>query len=298
MAQTCILCPRNCKIDRETTVGFCGAPVLPRVAKVMLHPWEEPCICEGKGTGAVFFSGCALRCVFCQNHEISREIRGEEMNERALALCFLDLQERGASCLDLVSPTPYLDTLIPALKLAKKEGLSLRVVYNTSGYEKVESLKRLEGLVDVYLPDLKYRNAGFAQRYSGAADYFDYAFPALMEMHRQTGDPVIDGQRLLRGVIVRHLVLPGLWQDSLAILQALFDAFGTNGVILSLMRQYLPCFRAKDYPEINRRLTSLEYDRVTSFADKLGFARVYTQAKESATADFIPDFTNGAPCGT
>ena len=292
MANSCALCPRKCKVDRETSAGFCRAPLLPRVAKVMLHPWEEPCLCEGKGAGAVFFSGCSLRCVFCQNHEISQEIRGKEMTAEDLIKLFFDLEEKGASCLDLVSPTPYLETLIPALEQANKDGLTLRVVYNTSGYELPETLARLDGLVDIYLPDMKYKDPALSLRYSGAAGYFDFAFPALLEMHRQTGNPSFEGDRLLSGVILRYLVLPGLWRDSRAVLQAVFDAFGADGVVLSLMRQYTPCYRAKDFPEIDRKLTSLEYGKVTSFAQDLGFRWIYTQAKESANVDFIPDFTS------
>ena len=194
MARPCTLCPRRCGADRETKPGFCGAPLLPRVAKVMLHPWEEPCICFGKGAGAVFFSGCTLACVFCQNHEISRENRGRELDEDALTHLFFDLQEKGASCLDLVSPTPYLETIIPALKTAKKKGLSIPVVYNTGGYEAVETLARLDWLVDVYLPDLKYRSNDLALRYSGAKDYFAVAVKALLEMKRQAGPPRFSGE--------------------------------------------------------------------------------------------------------
>ncbi|MBP5289532.1 MAG: radical SAM protein [Clostridia bacterium] len=298
MAQGCALCPRKCGADREKAAGFCGAGALPRVAKVMLHPWEEPCICGGKGAGAVFFSGCALRCVFCQNHEISQSIKGKAMTKDDLAKLFLRLEEEGASCLDLVSLTPYLETLIPALEEAKKEGLTLRVVYNTSGYENVESLARLTGLVDVYLPDMKYKDPALSLRYSVAADYFDFALPALKEMRRQTGKPLFDGEKLLRGVIVRHLVLPGLWRDTRAVLQALFDAFGADGIVLSLMRQYTPCHRTKEFPEIDRLLTTLEYDKAVRFAEELGFCTVYTQAKESANTDYIPEFTENSQLDT
>ena len=290
MARNCTLCPRKCGADRGARVGFCRAPSLPRVAKVMLHPWEEPCLCDGKGAGAVFFSGCALRCVFCQNHEISQQIRGREMTKEALAGLFCDLEEQGASCLDLVSPTPYLETVIPAIQQARESGMRLRVVYNTGGYETVESLKRLEGLVDVYLPDIKYKDAALSKRYSGAADYYRFAFPALKEMARQTGSPRFSDGRLLSGTLARHLILPGLWRDSVDILRDLSEAFGTNGIALSLMRQFTPCYQTSRFPEIDRKLTSLEYDKVVAFAEEAGFQWVYTQAKESASSSFIPDF--------
>ena len=292
MTKGCTLCPHECGVDRKTAVGFCRCPHTARVAKVMLHPWEEPCICSGNGAGAVFFSGCTLRCVYCQNHKISREPEGKDFSPNKLANTFLELQEKGASCVDLVSPTPYLESVIPALESAKKAGLAVPVVYNTSGYENASCIRCLDGLVDVYLPDLKYKSPALSLRYSGAADYFERASAALAEMLRQTGKPRFHGERLLSGVIVRHLVLPGLYKDSFEILRALFDLCGADGAVLSLMRQYVPCYRAAEFPEIDRKLTTLEYEKVNDFAEKCGFFLVYTQKKESAAETYIPDFLN------
>ncbi len=289
--EKCTLCPRECKINRKTSIGFCGAPPFPVVAKAMLHRWEEPCICYGKGSGAVFFSGCQLRCVFCQNHEISAKVTGKEMDASALADLFMQLEEKGACNINLVSPTPYLDTIIPALEKVKNAGLSIPVLFNSGGYESTGSLKKLDGLIDIYLPDFKFYSAEFANRYAKAKNYADRALESILEMFRQTGFPKFDDRRLKQGVIVRHLVLPGASADSVKILELLASHLPQNAIILSLMRQYTPMFHASEYPELSRTVTSLEYNRVIKAAQKLGFEDIYTQEAQSIGAEYVPDFS-------
>lgn len=287
----CILCPRECGADRQKQIGFCGAASLPRIAKVMLHKWEEPCICYGNGSGAVFFSACPLRCVFCQNAEISRKAVGREMNERALADLFLQLEEKGACCIDLVSPTPYANTLIPALTLAKRGGLSIPVVYNCGGYEKASTLRMLQGLIDVYMPDFKFFDSSLSSSFSSAPDYAAQALSSMEEMLRQTGDLLWDGEHLKRGVMVRHLILPGHTDDSVAILEALSKHFPKEKIVLSLMRQFTPMPDSRSFEELTRRLTTIEYQKVLRKAKALGFEHIYTQKRDSASAEFIPDFS-------
>ena len=292
MNQTsCTLCPRNCKIDRKLAAGFCGAPYLPRIAKAMLHQWEEPCICYGKGSGAIFFSGCQLRCVFCQNHVISRQIRGKEMNEKDLCALFLSMEEQGACNINLVTPTPYLRTVIPALELAKKSGLSLPIVFNSGGYESVETLKQLRGLVDIYLPDFKFYSKELSSRYAKALDYAEKCTEAISEMLFQTGNAQLNEDRLIKGTIVRHLVLPGCTSDSISVLQLLRKHFSEDRIILSLLRQYTPMANSNDFPELSRPITSLEYSRVVNSARELGFTNIYTQSKQSVGEEYVPDFS-------
>ena len=288
----CQLCPRKCGVDRKRGIGFCGVGEKAVVAKVMLHRWEEPCICFGAGSGAVFFSGCQLQCVFCQNHEISCKIKGEAMERDSLSSLFLELEKAGACNLNLVSPTPHFRVIIPALRKAKEKGLSLPVVLNSGGYEKKETLELLSGLVDIYLPDYKFFSPSLAKCYAGAEDYPAVCQSAIAEMHRQVGSPVWEGERLKKGVIVRHLILPGASKDSIAILKNLRDSFGKEGVVLSLLRQFTPLHRAMDFPSLSRRITSLEYQRVEQCARQLGFRWIYTQGKSSASEDFVPDFSS------
>lgn len=297
--ENCTLCPRECGADRAVRTGVCRAPRKAVVAKVMIHTGEEPCIGFFPGAGAVFFSGCPLRCVFCQNHEISWNIRGEECDADALCETFLKLQEKGAACLDLVSPTPYLRTIVPALEKAKKSGLAIPVVYNTGSYEKAESLKILDGLVDIYLPDLKFYSSALSSRYAACRDYAEKAFTALDEMLRQAPRLVWkEPGKLGRGVIVRHLILPGQTNDSIALLSALAARAEPHSLILSLMRQYTPCHKAGEFPELNRKLTSLEYRKVVDRAFDLGFTNVYTQGKDSAGTELIPDFSTSQASGS
>ena len=291
MGELCNQCPRKCNVDRSRALGFCGVPEGFRVARVALHAWEEPVISGERGSGTVFFCGCNLRCVFCQNREVSRATLGRELSAEELAAKLLRLQEQGAHNLNLVTPTPYARQLIPLLK-ALKPRLSIPVVYNCGGYEDVETLRALEGLVDVWLPDFKYFDADLAKRYSAAPDYFPVALDALREMLRQCPTRAFakDGT-LARGVIVRHLVLPSHRADSIALLEALAREFGSDAFLLSLMSQYTPTF-AKDAPDpaLHRRLTSFEYEKVLDTATRLGFDG-FRQSRSSAPELYSPDFS-------
>lgn len=286
---SCTLCPRECKAERtDESRGFCGAGSLPRVAKAMLHQWEEPCISGEKGTGAVFFSGCVLKCCYCQNYNISAENFGKELTVRELADVFLRLADAGASSLDLISGAQYLPQIIDALDLVKPQ-IKLPVIWNSGGYEKVEALKRLEGYVDVYLPDLKYADSARAARYSAAPDYFPVAGAAIKEMVRQVGEVVIEDGLIKKGVIIRHLVLPGGKKDSMAVLDFIANEL-PKGVWVSLMSQYTPFYKAKEMKELNRRITTLEYDRVAEHMESLGLVYGYMQEKSSAKEEYTPVF--------
>jgi len=287
----CTLCPRECGIDRNEKNGFCGIGNKMRIAKIMLHKWEEPCICHGNGCGAVFFSGCQLQCIFCQNHSISFDAHGKDITSDELCQIFFDLEEKGVCNIDLVSPTPHLEQLIPAIKKAKARGLKIPFVYNSGGYEKTKTLKRLDGLIDIYMPDFKFFTEEESSALASAKDYAEKAKSAIFEMYRQTGSPLWENSILKRGILIRHLVLPGFTDSSERILEELFQMLGKDGCVLSLMRQYTPNHRALSHPTLKRKLTTLEYNRVVKKADSLGFSYVITQKKESADESFIPDFT-------
>lgn len=289
----CFQCPRRCGATRadDGHVGFCGVPFAFRVARVSLHPFEEPCLCGAHGAGTVFFCGCNLRCVYCQNRDISHgDVRGETLDSDTLSERILALRDAGAACLDLVTPTHYTRELIPLLR-ALKPRLGIPVVWNSGGYETVESLRHLEGLVDVYLPDCKYFSSALSGQLSGAPDYFPVACAALAEMLRQVGNPVFDASGILtRGVMVRHLVLPGHRADSIALLEALAAEFGSSRFLLSLMSQYTPDFAAPDCEKsLHRRLTTFEYESVRDAANRLGF-RGYAQSLSSASAAYTPSW--------
>lgn len=289
----CNLCPRRCGVNRTKRVGFCGAGEKVRIALVSLHQWEEPCLVGAKGAGTVFFSYCSLRCVYCQNHAISHGGQGVEVTTERLAEIFLEQQARGAATLDLVTPTHYVPQIIAALDIAKARGLTLPVVYNSSAYENVETIEALKGYVDVYLPDMKYMSAASGGEYSAAADYFAVASAAITRMVEQVG-PVqfaADGQ-LRRGVLVRHMVLPGHRHESMDIVKWLWETFGKT-VQVSLMNQYTPMYKAAEHKPLNRRLTTFEYDSVVDYALQLGMENAYIQERRSASAEFVPDF-NGA----
>ena len=289
----CNLCPRRCGVNRTKRVGFCGAGEKVRIALVSLHQWEEPCLVGAKGAGTVFFSYCSLRCVYCQNHAISHGGQGVEVTTERLAEIFLEQQARGAATLDLVTPTHYVPQIITALDMAKARGLTLPVVYNSSAYENVETIEALKGYVDVYLPDMKYMSAASGVEYSAAADYFAAASAAITRMVEQVG-PVqftADGQ-LRRGVLVRHMVLPGHRHESMDIVKWLWETFGKT-VQVSLMNQYTPMYKAAEHKPLNRRLTTFEYDSVVDYALQLGMENAYIQERRSASAEFVPDF-NGA----
>ncbi len=291
MEKQCLQCPRACRVDRAAGErGFCGANDALRVARISLHLWEEPSICGKNGAGTVFFSGCNLRCVYCQNYELSHRALGRSITAAELEREILSLQESGAQSIDLVTPTPYLTQLIPVLQRVKPH-LHIPVVYNCGGYESVTALNQLEGLIDVYLPDFKYASSALAKAYSGAEDYPSVALDAIAEMLRQVGKCTFDENgMLLRGVIVRHLVLPGARNESIRALQLLEQRFGSDAFLLSLMSQYTPIFaKNAPFPSLHRRVTSFEYDAVLKEAEALGFDG-YFQARSSASEDYTPQF--------
>lgn len=282
----CTLCPRGCGADRTVHPGFCGGGAQVRAARAALHLWEEPCISGTRGSGAVFFSGCTLRCVFCQNESISHGNFGKELTPAELAEVFRRLEGEGAHNLNLVTPTHYTPQILRALELAKP---GIPVVMNCGGYETVETLRLWAGYIDVYLPDLKYMDSALSARYSAAPDYFERASAAILEMHRQQPELVSEDGLLRRGLIVRHLVLPGASGDSLRLLDWLDGHLPKDGFLLSLMRQFTPTPRCADYPELDRRLTTFEYRRVADRAAELGFSG-FTQGRDSAQSRYTPDF--------
>lgn len=287
----CRLCPRVCGVDRSRKIGYCGMGNKITAAKTMLHQWEEPCISGNGGSGAVFFSGCVLRCAYCQNYEISAEKRGREITVERLAEIFLELQEQGAENIDLVNPTHFVPQIIKALRFAKKNGLRLPIVYNSGGYEKAETLKTLDGLIDIYLPDVKYFDDELARRLSNAPNYFNTAMAAVEEMVRQTGKPVLENGKLIRGTIVRHLVLPNCYKDSVEIVKQLGERFGGE-ILFSLMSQYTPFGQVKANPEfskMNRRITTFEYNKVLDAAIEAGLDG-YMQERSSAKEEYTPEF--------
>lgn len=293
----CMLCPRRCGIDRDSGRGYCGESERVRVARASLHMWEEPCISGKTGSGAVFFTGCPLKCVFCQNQEIASGNRGRELTISQLAELFLVLQHKGAANINLVTPTHFTPQITVALRMSRSDGLCIPVVYNTSGYEQVETLQMLEGLVDVYLPDLKYYSSELSARYSNAPDYFARASLAIAEMVRQVGSPSFDdtlyGEKMMqRGVIVRHMVMPGHIRDSREIIRYLYNTYQDN-VYMSIMNQYTPLVDMAAYPEISRRVTRREYEKVIDYAIGLGVENAFMQEGNTAKESFIPDFDEG-----
>lgn len=286
----CMLCPRRCGVDRRSAVGFCGAGALARVALVSLHHWEEPCLTGDTGAGTVFFSYCNLRCCFCQNHEISHGGKGIEVTDERLADIFLEQQQGGAATMDLVTPTHYVPQILHAIDLARARGFRLPVVYNSSAYETVETVDALRGYVDIFLPDLKYMEADSAREYSQAADYFLAASAAIRRMVEIAGPIHFDEDRQLRrGVLVRHLVLPGHRHESMRILDWLWAEFG-DSIQISLMNQYTPLYKAGEHKGMNRRLTTFEYESVVDHALALGIKNCYIQEGQTASEKFVPDF--------
>ncbi len=291
MQKVCSLCPRDCRVDRSNAFGVCQVSNKVKIARAALHFWEEPCISGENGSGAVFFSGCPLHCVFCQNEKISHGKVGKELTVCELADIYLDLQNQGANNINLVTGTHYIPEIVESVTIARNNGLGIPIIYNTSGYEKVESLRLLEGIVDVYLPDFKYMDPEIANRYSHASDYPIIAKAAIEEMYRQTGAPKFNDEGfIVSGVIVRQLLLPGHVKDSKKILQFLFDRF-KDDVIISVMSQYTPMAQIeKSYPELNRRVTKREYDSVVDFAISMGVENAFIQDRTVAKESFIPDF--------
>ena len=284
--RNCELCPRRCGVDRTAGErGWCGAPDTALVAKTMLHQWEEPVLSPGGKSGAIFFGGCTLGCIYCQNRAISRAPVGTPMDSKQLRAAMEALIAGGAENIDLVTPTHYLPTILPALE----PKLPVPVIYNCGGYERVETLKALEGKVDIYLPDLKYADRELGQTLSGAKNYFPVAKLAIKEMVRQTGFPEWDGDRLVRGTVVRHLILPGQVENSLRVLDWLGDNFRPGEILVSLMRQYTPMEATANMPPFDRRITDEEYDAVLSWM-YLNDLQGFVQEEEAADAQFIPDF--------
>lgn len=283
----CSLCPRSCGAERtdETGKGFCGVGALPRVARAALHHWEEPCISGTRGSGAVFFSGCALRCAFCQNEGISHGCAGENISVRRLADIFRELEDQGAHNINLVTAAQFVPRVLEALAIYRP---GVPIVYNSSGYERMETLRMLDGAIDVYLPDYKYIDPEMARLLSGAADYPEIAWAAIAEMRRQTGPAVYDAEGMMtRGTLVRHLLLPGLTGDCMKILTRIRDELPDTPV--SLMGQYMPCGRARDIPGMNRRVTRREYARALAHMEAIGLDG-YRQKLASASETFVPDF--------
>lgn len=288
----CTLCPRNCGVSRSSgEVGFCKCDDKIKIARADLHYWEEPCISGKNGSGTVFFSHCNMKCVFCQNYKISTQNQGKTVSIDELSRLFLDLQEKGAHNINLVTPTHYIPQIVHSLDIAKKNGLYIPIVYNTSGYEKIESLRMLEGYIDIYLPDLKYFDNKYSMKYSSAPDYFKVASSALSEMTRQIGNIEFDKSGLMtKGVIVRHLMLPGLLFDSKKVIDYLYSTY-KDSIYISIMSQYTPLHTIPDnFHELKRNLPEGHYDALINYAVELGIENAFTQDGASAKESFIPDF--------
>ena len=289
--ELCALCPRDCCAKRnEGKTGACGVGGTLKVARASLHSWEEPCISGTRGSGTVFFSGCSLGCVYCQNKEISRGERGREISAERLVEIFFELEARGAHNINLVTPSHYLPTIVYAIERAKDEGLGIPFVYNTSAYEKEEEIKRLDGLIDIYLPDFKYMDKEIAKKYSSAENYPELAKRAIAEMVRQRGAARFDSDGIMTsGVIVRHLVLPNAYENSRAVIEYLYKTY-KNDIYISIMSQYTPVCENEKYPELNSTVDEKEYEAIVDYAISLGVENGFIQEGGAASESFIPDF--------
>ena len=290
----CNLCPRNCMVNRrEGQRGFCGADERIFLGRATLHMWEEPCISGRSGSGTVFFSGCNLRCVYCQNYEISAGGKGKQVTKERLAEIFLELQEKGAANINLVTPDHYILEVAQAVLWARAKGLRIPIVYNGSGYEKSEVIRRLDGIVDIFLTDFKYMDSALAQKYSSAPDYPEAAKVSLEEMVRLAGEPFFDERGMMqKGVIVRHLLLPGHKKNAKDVIRYVYEAYGDK-VYLSLMNQYTPFDRVKEIPgaqELGRKVTRREYEAVVDYAISLGVKNAFIQEGDVAKESFVPEF--------
>ena len=286
---SCQLCPRECNADRTKGEGFCGGGGNIKIARAALHQWEEPCISGKNGSGTVFFSGCPLKCCFCQNYKISAENYGKEITIQHLAEIFLNLQEQNAHNINLVSPTQYVPWIISALDLVKPQ-LKIPVVYNSGGYESIETLRSLQDYIDIYLPDLKYMNQEISKKYSNADDYFEVAAAAITEMYNQVGGVSFDDDGILKkGMIIRHLTLPNNRVDSIRIMEWISRTFPKNDILISLMSQYTPFYHSNYYKEINRKISTFEYNSVVDKAVSLGLDG-FMQEKSSAKEEYTPEF--------
>ena len=287
----CNICPNNCKVNRiNGKVGVCKASNKVKVALASLHYFEEPCISGENGSGTVFFSNCNLKCKFCQNYKISWEGKGKEITIEELTNTFLDLQNQGANNINLVTPTIYAYQIIEAIKIAKERGLNIPIIYNSNGYESVETLKKLNGYIDVYLPDLKYYNNDLALRYSGIKNYFEHATEAIKEMYRQVGNPQLNDDGIIqKGLIIRHLVLPNNIENSKQVLKWIKNNIDKR-VYVSIMAQYFPCYKAKKMDELNRKLTIEEYEEIENFVYDLNIENGYMQELGEHEEEYVPDF--------
>ena len=289
MEQECTLCPHKCKIDRNINIGRCKAGNKIEIGGVSLHKFEEPCISGKNGSGTVFFSKCNLNCVFCQNYEISNLGNGRKIEIEELSKILLKQQENGAENINLVSPTIYADKIIDAIKIAKQKGLKIPIIYNTNGYENIETLKKLEGYVDVYLPDLKYYDEKLALKYSNIKNYFNTATEAIKEMYRQVGYPIFNENGMItKGVIIRHLVLPNNIENSKKVLKWIYDNLDRR-IYVSVMTQYFPTYKAKEFKEINRKLSKTEYNEIENYIYELGIENGYMQDfSEENEEQYVP----------
>lgn len=292
LLNNCKLCPRNCNINRNNKIGFCKATNTVKVARAALHYYEEPCISGQKGSGTVFFSNCNLKCVFCQNYQISTCNNGKEITIERLSTIFLELQKKGALNINLVTPTHYVPQIIEALKIAKENGLSIPIIYNTSSYENVETIKLLKDYIDIYLPDFKYYDNDLAKKYSNANNYFEHASKSIKQMVKQTKKIVFDKNGIMqKGIIIRHMILPGYINDSKKIIKYIYDNY-KDKVYISIMNQYTPLDNVKNFPEINRKVSKKEYDEVVNYAIELGINNGFIQEGDTAKESFIPIFDN------
>lgn len=290
LSNKCNLCPRNCNVDRNNSLGFCKANNKIKVARCALHYYEEPSISGKQGSGAVFFSNCNLKCCFCQNYNISTKQKGIEISIDRLSEIFIELQEKGANNINLVTPTMYINQIKDAIVKAKNKGLKIPIIYNSSGYEKIESLKLLDGLIDIYMPDFKYYSNRSSFKYSKCKDYVENTKEAIDEMYRQVGkNKFNEDGNMIKGLIVRHLLLPNLEKETKEILKYLYNKYNNN-IYISIMNQYTPLENVKNYPEINRKITQEEYNNIINYAIELGIENAYIQEDGTQSDSFIPEF--------
>lgn len=289
--EKCQICPRYCNVNRmKQEIGLCGATDKIKVARIALHQWEEPPISGKNGSGAIFFSGCNMKCIFCQNYHISTENFGTTLTIEELANKMIDLQKQKAHNINLITPTHYIPQIIKAIHLAKNKGLSIPIVYNSSGYENIESLKSLNGLIDIYLPDLKYYDDILAMKYSKAPNYFEIATKAIQEMYNQVGLPKFDQNGILqKGMIVRHLLLPEQLEDSKKIIQYLYNSY-QDKIFISIMNQYTPIKQVRNIEELNHKVSKKDYDSLVNYACSLNIKNAFIQQGDTAKDSFIPEF--------
>lgn len=286
--ECCTICPHNCKINRTKNPGRCKSTDKIKIALYSIHNFEEPCISGEKGSGTIFFSNCNMNCVFCQNYEISQLGRGKEITIEELANVMIKQQERNVQNINLVTPTSYALHIVEAIKIARKKGLEIPIVYNTNGYESVETLKLLEGYVDIYLPDLKYYYDDLAKKYSKVDNYFEIATKAIQEMYRQVGTPVLDENGVMKkGLMIRHLILPNEVQNSKKVLKWIKENIDSN-VYVSIMAQYFPTYKAKEMPEIARKITKEEYEKVENYLYELDLENGYIQELGEHEEEYVP----------